>query len=374
MNMDNNKWFQEPSDASLSPQSISHDDEEELEFKSSQSDSDHRSLNSTANICSKKQDSPINVHQVPCVNRCGKAIDCNRLEDHIAYDCPLTVVDCTFKHAGCEVRLPRKDMPIHLAHAVVYHLSKQTAAYEERLKLLEAENERLALRCKRLEAKHEELEHHVSLSHVLKTLPRDINQYDEDFYVNTASLPHNQPLHNPYLCASQPIGKSAVLTPVSIAEASVRPVTLTMMNFEQHQQNNDDWVSQPFYTHSQGYKMCLRVTANGQGSGKGTHITVAVYLMNGEFDDQLEWPFKGDITIQLLNQQEDGEDHTRIIHQAQGERGDASGAEKFISAWGINKFKAHNELYPMYVKHDSLNFRILALVKQSAAILLETAV
>ena len=364
--MDGNKWFQEPlSDVSpsYSPQSISHDNEDE---QSSQTSSDHGSQTSSAKGYSKKSESPINAYQVPCVNRCGKAIDSNRLTEHLAYDCPLTIVDCTFKHAGCEVRLPRKDMPVHLTHAVVYHLSKQTAAYEERLKLLEAENEQLALRCKRLEARHEELEQHVSwLSHIVKTFPSghlDELVHERDF---TDSSPHNYPIHNPYLCAPEPVSDTGV---------SIIPAMLTMTDFEQHKQNNDVWVSQPFYTHSQGYKMCLRVTANGQGSGKGTHVTVAVYLMKGEFDDQLEWPFRGDITIQLLNQQGDGEDHTRVIHQAQGERGIATEGEKFISAWGINRFKAHSELYPMYVQHDCLKFRILALVKQSNESLLETAV
>ena len=369
--MESDKWFQEPSDISPSPQSVSHDDKEELEFRSSQSgDSEHKSQNSPSKSYSRKSESPVNTYQLPCVNRCGNAIDSNRLADHVAYDCPLTIVDCTFKHAGCEVRLPRKDMPIHLAHAVVYHLSKQTAAYEERLKVLEAENESLALRYKRLEAKHEELEQHISwLSHTITSIPRDQDDHERDVYVNTSNLsPHNQPLTNPYLCSPPPESSLATM------ESSVRPATLIMMNFEQHKQNNDDWISQPFYTHSLGYKLCLRVTANGQGSGKGTHITVAVYLMKGEFDNQLEWPFRGDITIQLLNQHEDGVDHTRIIHEAQGERGIGRDAEKFISAWGINKFKAHSELYPMYVKHDSIKFRILALVRQSFEYLPETAV
>ena len=47
------------------------------------------------------------------------------------------------------------------------------------------------------------------------------------------------------------------------------------------------------------YMMCLKVYANGQGDGKGTHVTVAVCLMRGEFDDLLKWPFRGDFTIQL---------------------------------------------------------------------------
>ena len=30
--------------------------------------------------------------------------------------------------------------------------------------------------------------------------------------------------------------------------------------------------------------MCLRVVANGAGSGADTHVTVGVYLMRGEYD------------------------------------------------------------------------------------------
>ena len=35
--------------------------------------------------------------------------------------------------------------------------------------------------------------------------------------------------------------------------------------------------------------------------------------MRGEFDSDLKWPFRGDITIQLLNQLEDKEHHTWTI-------------------------------------------------------------
>ena len=48
--------------------------------------------------------------------------------------------------------------------------------------------------------------------------------------------------------------------------------------------------------------MCLRVDANGNGTGAGTHVSVFVYLMRGEYDDRLVWPFRGTITIELINQ------------------------------------------------------------------------
>jgi len=56
---------------------------------------------------------------------------------------------------------------------------------------------------------------------------------------------------------------------------------------------SDNWYSPPFYTHPQGYKMCLSVVANGSGDGKGTHVSVFAYLMRGDFDDHLKWPFQG---------------------------------------------------------------------------------
>ena len=59
--------------------------------------------------------------------------------------------------------------------------------------------------------------------------------------------------------------------------------------------------------------MCLRVDANGYVIGTGTHVSVLVYLMRGENDDQLKWPFQGDITIQLVNQKRDQGHVTRSI-------------------------------------------------------------
>ena len=77
------------------------------------------------------------------------------------------------------------------------------------------------------------------------------------------------------------------------------PVDIVMDEFRKRRWNDDDWYSPPFYSHLGGYKMCLNVCANGYGKGKGTHVSVFVCLMKGEFDDDLQWPFSGTVTIQL---------------------------------------------------------------------------
>ena len=46
--------------------------------------------------------------------------------------------------------------------------------------------------------------------------------------------------------------------------------------------------------------MQLKVFPNGAG-GAGTHISMFVLIVPGEFDDLLMWPFCGIITVHLIN-------------------------------------------------------------------------
>ncbi|KAJ8289421.1 hypothetical protein GJAV_G00001110 [Gymnothorax javanicus] len=60
--------------------------------------------------------------------------------------------------------------------------------------------------------------------------------------------------------------------------------------------------SQPFYTGYFGYKMCARVYLNGDGMGKGTHLSLFFVVMRGEYDALLTWPFRQKVTLMLMDQ------------------------------------------------------------------------
>ena len=62
--------------------------------------------------------------------------------------------------------------------------------------------------------------------------------------------------------------------------------------------------SAPFYTSRHGYKVCLRLYMDGDGSGKGTHLSFFLTVMKGEYDALLQWPFKQTVTLALLDQTE----------------------------------------------------------------------
>ena len=57
-----------------------------------------------------------------------------------------------------------------------------------------------------------------------------------------------------------------------------------------------------FYTSRYGYKMCARLYLNGDGKGRGTHISVFFVVMRGQYDALLRWPFRQKVTFMLLDQ------------------------------------------------------------------------
>ncbi|KAJ7372397.1 hypothetical protein OS493_019849 [Desmophyllum pertusum] len=57
-----------------------------------------------------------------------------------------------------------------------------------------------------------------------------------------------------------------------------------------------------FYTSRYGYKMYARLYLNGDGMGRGTHISVFFGIMCGHYDALLRWPFRSQVNFVLLDQ------------------------------------------------------------------------
>lgn len=78
-------------------------------------------------------------YQVKCP-KCGKSLQRQYLDNHLAKSCPLTVIDCDFSFVGCDKRLARRDMSAHHNSSSVTHLSMQVAHYKRNVLRLEGEN------------------------------------------------------------------------------------------------------------------------------------------------------------------------------------------------------------------------------------------
>ncbi len=106
-----------------------------------------------------------------------------------------------------------------------------------------------------------------------------------------------------------------ILTQEKLLELNkkVSPCTFKLTNYPQHKRDDTEFYSPPFYTSNKGYKMCIRLNANGHKIGKGTHVSMFAYLMKGDNDDFLSWLFPGTVTIELLNQLEDNNHYKKTL-------------------------------------------------------------
>ena len=251
-------------------------------------------------------------HTFRCPNGCGATPTRKFLYQHLD-KCPEQLVRCKFSILGCDVELPRKAMERHLATA-----EKHSTEF--------------------------------LLQHVMK-LTVLVSQ----------------------LCAKSgvpmPLEQKKWLQNEVLQKEPVPPWVVKMEGFQEKKESDEKWFSHPVYSHFRGYKMCLKVYANGDIDGKGTHVSVFVSLMRGDNDDNLKWPFKGTIKVSLLNQLEDGQHVTRELWSPDDDvpedtSGRVTKRDRADSGWGRSLFIHYKGLgyngskNCQYLKDDTLFLRV----------------
>ena len=98
-----------------------------------------------------------------------------------------------------------------------------------------------------------------------------------------------------------------------IVPAPVPPFYFTIVNYDHYRKVDYRWSSSPFYSHPGGYKLDCDVYPDGLNDGKGTHLSLYVGILQGEYDDQLKWPFNGVVTIEMFNWWTNKWDYSRSI-------------------------------------------------------------
>ena len=113
----------------------------------------------------------------------------------------------------------------------------------------------------------------------------------------------------------------------------ITPVILKISEFKKKQKDHEQWFSEPFFTHIQGYKMRLCVVAAGFDDGKGSHLSLYLYLMKGPHDDTLKWPLRETFEVKLMNQIGITNHHSKIItfEAANNRHSGGKGHSQFIS-------------------------------------------
>ena len=285
------------------------------DFETSPNKGLKRSLNQLHVYCTHSKDG------------CTWSGELQALEEHLNEEetqlvgCQFAEIQCEFHYAGCKFQTARKDMATHTLKQLPYHTELLTGKTNDR-SLIEQLTKSLQRKDKII----------CSLQEKLTSVQREgASRKDEQ-------LPSE---------------------PIRIDKR------FTMEKFQEHKENDSQWYSEPFYTHPRGYKMCLRVDANGYDKGSGTHLSLFTCFMKGDFDSKLPWPFYGQIVVELLNQNAD-DHHQKYTIYYDYSTTDYAGRMRIDTnsrGWGNSRFVSQKLLKNsgskvQYLKDDCLKFRV----------------
>lgn len=207
---------------------------------------------------------------LPCPNKCkGDKINREDMVEH-RKSCPLEMVSCQY---GCGIKFARKDQETHDQEKMQDHLSvtkTELASTKDRVDVLEAL-----------------LFHYVNKKQLDGSRDADAVNSGWSIQLHLASL-------------------TATTSPVA-------PVVVKMKEYNKMKKRNKRWYSDNIYTHDRGYRLCMYVYPGGKSEGEDTHLSVYLCPMKGLYDEQLTWPFNGEVEVSLLNQIGDNQHISKTV-------------------------------------------------------------
>lgn len=290
-----------------------------------------------------------------CENKCGQKIQRNRLKAHQVNTCSKRMVNCQYcqmsftadtlqcHHRKCALfpvpcpnrcpvdGVPREDVPRHLEEDCPNKLV-QLCQFSQ-------------AGCKFRTSSKSVMEQHIS----------DSTQVHLDLM---CSLVQRQQLHIGQLTGQ-----------LERAQTSYNGVLMwKIKDFEKKMAEAKsseglELVSMPFYTSQCGYKLQASLFLNGNGGGEGSHISVYIKILPGEYDSILKWPFKHTVSFTLLDQNDERPKACNIVESFLPDPSwpnfQRPSREPDQLGFGFPKFVAHEMLNTrQYVKDGAMFIKI----------------
>ena len=308
--------------------------------------------------------------EIPCSNdgccehiaRCDMLAHCNV--------CEFELVPCKYAEIGCEVEVLRKDLEKHksdreqhldLAINTLPDLQQISIDQQTTLDLLQSKISRINVS---VDSQNITLQEMVKqqkntlarLQSIVLAQNKEISELKSKLEKQACAPPYDP--WNDCVPHVQP----QMIDPVSDHDLNVFKFT----DYAKRKSCNSSVFSPPIYSSPGGYKMCIEVIPNGGGRGKGTHVSVYAYLMHGENDDHLPWPFAGTVVIELLNQLTD-QNHLSVSIKMTKDKGTSQRVlddDRAKTGRGRTLYIAHSSLdyndaeNCQYLKDDCLYFRL----------------
>ncbi|KAI8518507.1 Tnf receptor-associated factor 2 [Branchiostoma belcheri] len=264
---------------------------------------------------------------------CGKKkIPRAQMKQHLdenTGDCKRLKVSCTFAKVGCPSKLEREKLNDHIAKHHVDHLNhlldKHLTLMEE-FTVLKQSGQGQHMQQAQMASKQEEMRHKyvametrvATFEGIVAVLNREIEKCSATIEAYERQRRQDREIIESLERKMKSQERIIALKDVALAEQDLRITSLEMTSYDatllwkiqDFTRKRHDAItgkttsiySPCFYTSRTGYKMCARIYLNGDGMGKGSHISLFFVLMRGHFDGLLRWPFRQKVTFMLLDQ------------------------------------------------------------------------
>ena len=256
------------------------------------------------------------------------------INSHRSAECEWEIIHCPYSNIGCVFKSPKCKIPDHKATSNDYHLELSVALI---MKQKEQQEEQMKQLMKQMEQQEEQMKQLRRQNEQLVNQKEQFTKQQAELTKNIVTLEHE------------------------------KPHWITMTRFSWFKAEKREWYSAGFYTHIRGYKLCLRVDANGYDEGVGHYVSTYLCLTEGEFDAYLTWPMTCECTITLRNQLKDEDHHSGTFTLTINDMYEPKSAMFFGengSRRGYHKFIAHNLLdrhmfkQCKYLIDDTLCFKV----------------
>ena len=344
----------------------------------------------------------------PCPNRCeiGTVPRCDA-EKHLLV-CPLQLVECEFAHAGCEVKVPHRDLAKHMTENAQHHLmsttllnlrltrelhhkmeekDQQIVNLQQQVEDLNTEmgtrfkqqtrdlnklqqqtmdlDTKLQQQTKALDTKLQQQTKDLDtkLQQQTKDLDTKLQQQTKD--LDTKLQQQTKALETKFQQQSAQLTQclSDLNKVVQYTGQGFTSHDFTLMEFKKHQakRGNGSWYSDPFFSHPGGYLFKLNIDTNGSSLSRGTHLSAYLYLQPGVYDTKLKWPIKCTVELEMLNQRGDYGHHS-VVGTVEYCKATTIGDHKNIgptySFYPLAVLGHNAEKNIEYLRNDSLQFKL----------------
>ena len=208
-------------------------------------------------------------YPVPCPNKCQTdSLERGQLQQHIR-ECPLQEIDCELKELGCNVKVPRKDIPKHMEESTQSHFRLMTTHALKTNEQVRSLQQQQATTLENLKETQQQL------TETKKKLTDTQTQLEEK----------DREIHD-------------LKDRVEMIETHTSSIQFTVNGYSKYKGKNTRWNEDPeFYTYPTRYRMRVNLYFSALN-----RTDIELTNLPSEHDDRLQWPMRCTMTVTMFNQ------------------------------------------------------------------------